>query len=478
MVFSDPLFLFGFLPFVLTLHTIAPKTWRNGILLAASLAFYCWGEAQFVAVMIGSIGLNYFLGIKIGSCDSPTVKKRWLELAICANLAILILFKYTNFILENIGGFTGLETDLWTKIHLPIGISFFTFQAMSYVIDVYRSQVEAQRNIYSLALYIASFPQLIAGPIVRYCDVSRQLVRRVLTFEKFSYGVQRFIIGLGKKVIIANVAAEIADKVFAMQAVELSTCDAWLGAFAYSLQIYFDFSGYSDMAIGLGYMFGFRFVENFNYPYISRSITEFWRRWHISLSTWFRDYLYIPLGGNRFGRARTYGNLMIVFVLCGLWHRASWTFLLWGLYHGLFLILERQGLSKILKYDKPSAHVYTLLVVLGGWVLFRCETLSQTAGFYGAMFGLANQFELSTEIRMMMQQYHVGVIAFAIVAATPLGSIIVRRFEEFGSSPTKWQSTWQSIFYLSMASVLGLQLVWASCLVVSGTYNPFIYFRF
>lgn len=478
MVFSDPLFLFGFLPFVLTLHTLAPKRWRNAVLLAASLGFYCWGEAQFVAVMLGSIGLNYLLGIKIENCQDLSRKKRWLELAVCANLAILILFKYTNFILENLGGFTGLKTDLWTKIHLPIGISFFTFQAMSYVIDVYRGQVKAQRNFLSLALYVASFPQLIAGPIVRYCDVSRQLARRVLTFEKFSYGVQRFIIGLGKKVIIANVAAEIADKAFAIQASELTTCDAWLGAFAYSLQIYFDFSGYSDMAIGLGYMFGFRFIENFNYPYISRSITEFWRRWHISLSTWFRDYLYIPLGGNRFGRSRTYANLMIVFVLCGLWHGASWTFLLWGLYHGVFLILERQGLSRLLKLDRPTSHAYTLLVVMGGWVLFRCESLSQSASFYGAMVGLSEGFALSTGLRMATQHYHIAVMILGVLAATPLGTVVVERLGEFSQSPSKWQPARQTMFFVSLASALGIQFVWAACLVVSGTYNPFIYFRF
>src|SRR5215471_8104535 len=344
MVFSSPIFLFLFLPITLAVYFVLPKRARNTWLFAASLVFYGWGEPKFLAVMLASIICNFLLAQWIEKQGNRDRARRVLTLAVAINIGLLAFFKYTDFVVENLN--TGL-VDLGVRpltvpsIALPIGISFFTFHALSYVIDVYRGDARALRNPIDMGLYISLFSQLIAGPIIRYHDIAAQLRERWVTRSMFARGVSRFITGLGKKVLIANTLAVPVDLIFTIPSDQLTGGLAWLGVICYALQIYFDFSGYSDMAIGLGLMFGFRFLEKFNYPYISQSITEFWRRWHISLSNWFRDYLYIPLGGNRRGRLRGYFNLVIVFLLCGLWHGASWPFVLWGTWHGLFLVAER-----------------------------------------------------------------------------------------------------------------------------------------
>jgi len=342
VVFSSVTFVFYFLPLVLVAYLLLPA--RNIVLLFASLVFYAWGETYFIAVLMVSIGLNYLFGILIEKSYDEKRRTTALFLGLGADLGLLCLFKYLNFIADNLnvflstGGYAPIEIH---HIHLPLGISFFTFQAMSYLVDVYRRTVPAERNIFNLGLYIAMFPQLVAGPIVRFNQIADQLHKRSVTTDAFSLGVRRFVVGLGQKMLIANILAVPADAIFAVPSEGLTPAIAWLGVVAYTLQIYFDFAGYSNMAIGLGHMFGFTLPENFNYPYIAQSITEFWRRWHISLSRWFRDYLYIPLGGNRKGSYRTYANLFVVFFLCGLWHGASWNFVVWGLFHGFFLVVER-----------------------------------------------------------------------------------------------------------------------------------------
>ncbi|MCA9214171.1 MAG: MBOAT family protein [Planctomycetales bacterium] len=480
MLFSDPIFLFCFLPIVLTLHSLLPTQWRNIVLLAASLFFYAWGEGAHMLVMLVSIGINYRLGVKLAAAGNERSRRFLMKLAIAFNLGMLVVFKYTNFLFVSAVGACGIElAEKYTpSIHLPIGISFFTFQALSYVIDVYRRQVEPQQRLGDLALYIASFPQLIAGPIVRYSDVQKQIAKRIVNFHQFRHGIERFIVGLGKKMIIANAAAEIADAAFALNAHQLSSGDAWIGAFAYAIQIYFDFSGYSDMAIGIGLMLGFRFAENFNYPYIAMSVTEFWRRWHISLSTWFRDYLYIPLGGNRQGQVRTYVNLMIVFLLCGLWHGASWTFVLWGALHGMFLIVERIGFSRVLNRLGLLAHTYTMLTVLFAWVLFRADTVSQAAAFMQAMLGVAGNWQLHHSVNLVMTRYHVTVLCIAVAAATPIGPLAVDRLRQLIEKKPRLGEVLRPTFELTQLAGISLQFAWCVCLVFSSTYNPFIYFRF
>ena len=394
MVFSSPIFLFAFLPIVLALYFVVGRRFHNVLLIIASLLFYAWGETIYILIMVSSILLNYVLAIMIqkGHDSGLDLRARtFLIIAVIANLCLLCYFKYANFLVDSLDFILNAVRLNWLEVrlspvHLPIGISFFTFHSLSYVIDVYRKVVTAQRNLVNMALYISFFPQLIAGPIIRYHDIAAQIENRNVTPDKFAYGIQRFIMGLGKKVLIANTLAMAADQVFAIPAAQLTTGLAWLGITCYTLQIYFDFSGYSDMAIGLGRMFGFEILENFNYPYISSSIREFWRRWHISLTNWFRDYLYIPLGGNRGTPARTYLNLLTVFFLCGLWHGASWTFVVWGLYHGAFLILERLKFGKLLNSAwSPVRHLYTILVFMVGWVFFRSDTLPYALEFLKAM---------------------------------------------------------------------------------------------
>jgi len=484
MVFSSTIFLFLFLPIVLSGYLLAGRKLRNIVLLGASLWFYAWGESFFVLLMLVSIILNYCFGLLIENAQQKGRSgKLVLILAISANLGLLGFFKYANFLVANLNTVIArldYSPVIIEDIHLPIGISFFTFQALSYVIDLYRKEAPVQKNPINIALYISLFPQLIAGPIVRYNTIAEQLHGRCTRFDDFSYGVQRFIIGLGKKVLIANVLGRTADYIFSLPPDRIPMELAWLGALSYTLQIYYDFSGYSDMAIGLGRMFGFRFPENFNYPYISRSIREFWRRWHISLSTWFRDYLYIPLGGSRKGLTRTYANLLLVFFLCGLWHGASWTFVVWGLYHGFFLVLERIAPGRKLLRFLPTAlkHLYVLLVVMVGWVFFRSETIGYAVDYLQAMINPTTPPLFNSQIFININSEFYLALVIGIICSAPVYPALEKmaaRLEALRSPGARATNLVYSggvllcftfIFLYSIASLMG------------GAYNPFLYFRF
>lgn len=461
MVFSTPIFLFLFLPAVLVLNYIIPKKYiaaKNVVLLIASLFFYAWGEPKNVLLMLLSIAVNYVCGLLLGKFDSDEKKRKVvLWASVVFNLGLLFFFKYFNFV-------TG---GLFPVIKLPIGISFFTFQIMSYTIDVYRRSVEPQKSLLKLALYISLFPQLIAGPIVRYIDVEKQLTYRECTAEKTARGMIRFSMGLAKKVIVSNTVAAICDGIFGSTNT-VPAFTAWVGVICYALQIYFDFSGYSDMAIGMGHMLGFDFLENFNYPYVSCSVQEFWRRWHISLSSWFRDYLYIPLGGNRRGKVRTYINLIIVFACTGLWHGASFSFIVWGLWHGLFLVIERLGFKKALdKLPKFIGWIYTMLVVLVGWVFFRADTLPAAMKYLGEMFsfsgGVANGMAQFDNLSFI-------ITVIAIVLCTPVYQFLKGKLE-------KTEGGKKAAFVIGAVLATGLFILSVIFLTGSG-YNPFIYFRF
>jgi alginate O-acetyltransferase complex protein AlgI len=483
MVFSSSIFLFVFLPVVLFCYYLLNRPLKNSFLLAASLVFYAWGEIFYVLIMLGSISMNYVIGRLLEHFSKPRQKRAVLAIGITLNLGLLAYYKYANFVVENINkliALSGIETIDWSPVHLPLGISFFTFQAMSYLIDVYREHNKAQKSLVNVALYIALFPQLIAGPIVRYHDISRQIQHRVLSLKLINSGVQRFIYGLAKKVLIANPLGLVADQIFAIEGAQLTTELAWLGLLAYTLQIYFDFSGYSDMAIGLGRMLGFRFLENFNYPYISESIKEFWRRWHISLSSWFRDYLYIPLGGNRGSTTRTFFNLLLVFCLCGLWHDASWTFLIWGLFHGSFLVIERSFIGVALgKMPRLARHIYTLLVVMAGWVFFRTDTLNEAIVFFEALVGFSSG---NSEIYYLEKYLNFKVLLILVsgsILATPLATSLNRLVLErigllAGYRSLAAASAYSSINLLILGSLMLLCLM---SLAVDA-YSPFIYFRF
>lgn len=461
MVFSTPIFLFLFLPAVLVLNYIIPKKYiaaKNVVLLIASLFFYAWGEPKNVLLMLLSIAVNYVCGLLLGRFDSDEKKRKVvLWVSVVFNLGLLFFFKYFNFV-------TG---GLFPVIKLPIGISFFTFQIMSYTIDVYRRSVEPQKNLVKLALYISLFPQLIAGPIVRYIDVEKQLTYRECTAEKTARGMIRFSMGLAKKVIVSNTVAAICDGIFGSTNT-VPAFTAWVGVICYALQIYFDFSGYSDMAIGMGHMLGFDFLENFNYPYVSCSVQEFWRRWHISLSSWFRDYLYIPLGGNRRGKVRTYINLIIVFACTGLWHGASFSFIVWGLWHGLFLVIERLGFKKVLdKLPKFIGWIYTMLVVLVGWVFFRADTLPAAMKYLGEMIsfsgGVANGMAQFDNLSFI-------ITVIAIVLCTPVYQFLKGKLEKTDGGK-------KAAFVIGAVLATGLFILSVIFLTGSG-YNPFIYFRF
>lgn len=478
MVFSSSIFLFLFLPLALALGLLAPRKLRNGLLLAANLLFYAWGEMFYASVMLASIVLTYGFGLAVeANRATPSRARLWTGLGIAANLGLLLVFKYANFYVGNLNelrahfGWTPLA---WSPIHLPIGVSFFTFQAISYVVDVYRGDVKAQRNPFLLALYKSFFPQLIAGPIVRYRDIADELPQRETTLDDFAAGVSRFIIGLGKKMLIANIVAIPADLIFdpnQVPADALTAPLAWLAVICYALQIYFDFSGYSDMAIGLGRMFGFHFLENFNYPYAARSMTDFWRRWHISLSTWFRDYLYIPLGGNRGSPLRTGVNLLAVFLLCGFWHGANWTFIVWGLYHGLFLIAERLGRGRKsggTVWSRTFGHAFFVLAMLVSWVPFRAESLGQAGTFLGAMFGLkhATAATVYSATALFTPELALALCA-GIAGALPVCRTLAARM-------AGREATLVWLRNLALLSILALSVL----KLASGTHNPFIYFRF
>jgi alginate O-acetyltransferase complex protein AlgI len=476
MIFSSAVFLFLFLPVVLAVYFLLPARLRNLWLLGTSLVFYAWGEPRFVLVMLASIGANYFLALRIGRSKDAGGRKAYMALAVVANLGLLVVFKYADFLVGNLNALLEplrLAPLSLPGIALPVGISFFTFQALSYVIDVYRREVPVQRNPLDLGLYIALFPQLIAGPIVRYHDVARQLVERVVTRQGFAYGVERFVAGLGKKVLIANTLAVQADLVFAIPADQLTAPVAWLGVVCYTLQIYFDFSGYSDMAIGLGYMFGFRFLENFSHPYVAQSITEFWRRWHISLSTWFRDYLYVPLGGNRGSALRTYRNLVLVFFLCGLWHGASWSFVVWGLLHGFLLVVERMGLARIMaRWPRALRHVWTLFFVMIAWVFFRADSLPQAEGFLRAMFGLSPATGVEHSLALYIDGPTILALVAGAVGSTPVLAFARQHLNARSSRPN------DALIGASEVVALSIVLLACSMMLAAGTYNPFIYFRF
>ena len=478
MVFSSPIFLFGFLPIALLLYYIAPASLKNIGLLIISLLFYAWGEAGYVSVMLVSIGFNYISGLLIFKYkENKFISSLYLFIGIILNIVILGYFKYYNFILDNIYlVFSGIKIshNQHEIIHLPLGISFFTFQAISYIVDVYRKEVPAQRNILNLGLYISLFPQLIAGPIVRYHDIAAQIKDRLHSIEVFSSGVTRFIYGLSKKMLIANPLGSVADSVFSLPNDEITFSIAWIGVFAYALQIYFDFSGYSDMAIGLGRMFGFRFQENFNYPYISRSLREFWKRWHISLSTWFRDYVYIALGGNRVSAWRVYINLFIVFMLTGIWHGASWNFLLWGLFHGFFITCEHAGFNKILeKMWKPIQHCYLIIIILFSWVLFRSEDINFAINYMGAMLDIGDITLTRFQIEQLINNEVIIVFVVGCVLSTPLYRLIHHQLFEF-------QKKNNGVVLISVFQVVVPVVLMALSIVkvASSTYNPFIYFRF
>lgn len=448
------------------MYFIAPKRLKNPVLLLGSLVFYAWGEPKYVFLMGSSVLLGYVFGRLIEKYRKKRAGRFFCIVSVLFSLSFLLYFKYADFFLENFNAVTGLSVPL-LYIVLPIGISFYTFQLISYTVDVYRGE-RAQTNIISLAVYIAMFPQLVAGPIVRYSYIAGQIETREHSWDRAAEGICRFVIGMAKKILLANQLGELCSAFRASG--EKSVLFYWLYAVAFMLHIYFDFSGYSDMAIGLGRILGFRFQENFNYPYISASITEFWRRWHISLSTWFKEYLYIPLGGNRKGRARTYVNKLFVFFCTGLWHGADWTFVIWGLYHGLFLLLE--GILPVKRLPRALGHVYTMLVVCAGFVIFRADTLSQGAALIGKMFtGLPAGRDTMGFALQQINPLLVLVLVICLFASCPLKSLRSRL-------PGRWEKILARVGNPS-AYVCSIALLVLCMLSLSGgTYNPFIYFRF
>lgn len=479
MVFSSPIFLFGFLPIALAFYFLSPSKMKNITLLVFSLLFYAWGEVFYLFLMLLSIGMNYSFGLLIEKQQlNPKRSKLYVSLGVCCNIALLISYKYANFITDNINilldKFSVSAIDL-SPVHLPLGISFFTFQAISYIVDVYRREVQAQRNVYNLALYIALFPQLIAGPIVRYHDVAKQIVHRKHSLTLVASGIQRFTYGLAKKMLIANPLGEVANSIFALSNDELTLPLAWVGILAYTLQIFFDFSGYSDMAIGLGRIFGFTFLENFNYPYIAKSIREFWRRWHISLSTWFRDYVYIPLGGSRVSTFRVYLNLLIVFIITGFWHGASWNFLIWGLFHGVFLASEHANLLRVGNLWRPLQHLYVLLVVIIGWVFFRVETLPEAIAFIQTMFDFTRLSTPSIYYFQAVSNEAFYAFIVALLLCVPIYPFMQKKLVIYKNS-----TSIRAIFAAELSKLLLVSSLLALCLLKlsSSTYNPFIYFRF
>lgn len=470
MVFSSMIFLWLFLPIVLLLYFISNNKFKNIILLISSLVFYAWGEPKYIFLMLLSIAINYIFGILIDKYRR--FDKLLLILSIITNLGILGYFKYFNFFVKNVNDIFGHNVLTLKSIVLPIGISFYTFQILSYIIDLYRKEIEVQKNIFNFALYVSFFPQLIAGPIVKYKDVEKEINHRTVDLKLFSSGIRKFTYGLGKKVIFANTLALVADTIYANNIANLNTPIVWLAALAYTLQIYFDFSGYSDMAIGLGRMFGFHFTENFYLPYLSQSITEFWRRWHISLSSWFKQYLYIPLGGNRKGKIRTYLNLLIVFFATGLWHGASWNFVFWGgFYYGTILVLEKLFLKKILDQNKFKFfnHIYVLLIVIIGWVIFRIDGLRNAFELIKLMFSF-NFKSIYIINPLFINRKTIIITILAIMLCGPFQKIV---------SVMKNEDRIKSFYkkYLETICIVLILVISISELVAS-TYNPFIYFRF
>lgn len=470
MLFSSITFLFIFLPLTLLLYYLVPVRMKNYVMLAASLIFYAWGEPVYIILMILSIMLNYFCGQDIyEKRDNARAMKMSLMFGVVMNLLILGFFKYYGLLMDTINAILPIDIP-YRVLALPIGISFYTFQAMSYLIDVYRKEVKPQENILYFALYISMFPQLIAGPIVRYIDIEEQLKERSINSTKFGEGAMYFIRGLAKKVVLANTFGSVYEQVAAMQMGSFSTLTAWVGAIAYAFQIYFDFGGYSDMAIGLGKMFGFEFLPNFNYPYIAKSITDFWRRWHISLSTWFREYVYIPLGGNRCTPSRHILNLLIVWMLTGLWHGAQWNFMFWGLYYGVILILEKYlwG-SKIEKLPSAVQHIYAFVLVLFGWVFFFSPTLGYAGQYLKVMFGIGAKGIFDKQGFFMIFTNWL-LIVIAILASAPRGYKLLKKITGC------WQS--EEVRAIVTCAVYIAMFLLCIAFLVTETYNPFLYFRF
>jgi len=466
VVFSSTCFLFLYLAFVLAAYYITPLRWRNAVLLVFNLIFYGWGEPVYILIMLASIVIDYTHGMLVERCKargSDRGARRAVASSVIFNLALLFFFKYWDFFAESLASL-GLSFLPRLGLSLPIGISFYTFQTMSYTIDVYRGDAQVQKNAVSFGTFVTLFPQLIAGPIIKYKDLGGQIDRRSHSTEKFAAGVQRFVIGLAKKVLLANNLGQLWDAFKDLPAEALTVGGAWLGIAAYAFHIYFDFSGYSDMAIGIGKMLGFTFAENFNYPYVCRSITEFWRRWHISLGSWFREYLYIPLGGNRVGRAKLVRNLLLVWAATGIWHGASWNFLCWGLFYGVILIAEKLFLLKRLEgWPDWLRHIYAMALVLIGWAIFALEDFSVMGGFLGAMFGRCAGLWNGYASYYLFS--FLPILAIAAAASTPLPAQLWHRLP---------QRVWQTALPLLLLAGLTLSTAY----LVDGTYNPFLYFRF
>jgi alginate O-acetyltransferase complex protein AlgI len=477
VLFTSPVFLFGYLPLVLAGFFVLPRRARHAFLFFASLLFYAWTERRYVLVLIASIVLNTGLALLVERTGDRSKRRAWLVTAVVLNIGTLAYFKYFNFLLENVAWISrslGWDTPTSAPIHLPIAISFITFEALSYVIDVYRGHTKARRNPIHVGLYVSVFPHLIAGPILRFDDIAPSLDDPRTSAERFALGARTFTIGLAKKALLANTLAKTADTLFAAPDT-LTAGAAWLGIVCYALEIYFDFSGYSDMAIGLGRMFGFELPKNFDLPYSARSIKDFWRRWHISLSTWFRDYLYIPLGGNRGGDLASYRNLLIVFFLCGLWHGASWTFVIWGLYHGAFLVFERLRFGALIeRLWRPLQHVYAMVVVLVGWVFFRAENLPQAWSFLSAMAGMgsadASLFFAAQVNRELLLALGIGVPVACLPLTDWFQHSVHTRVPERGLA--------RGSYAVLSAGLHSAILVACFIALAAATNHPFIYFRF
>ena len=467
MVFSSIIFLYYFFAFYFLLYYLLPFTWAKNVLcLAFSLVFYTWGEPGYIGLMLASIGVNYLLGLGLGH-EAPEKRRKGILILACVfNVGLIGVYKYTGFFMTTASSLMGTELEI-PEIALPLGISFYTFQILSYVIDVYRKEAEVQKNPLYLALYISMFPQLVAGPIVRYNDVNREITQRQVSLDDVADGIYRFMIGLSKKVLLANQLGQLADTIWTTLDLDISTATAWVGLIAYSLQIYYDFGGYSDMAIGMGRMMGFHFNENFNYPYISKSVSEFWRRWHISLGSWFRDYVYIPLGGSRVGRWKGLRNLFVVWALTGLWHGANWTFVLWGLYYGILICFEKVVGFEKRNIPRPVTHATTVFLVIMGWVLFRSETVAEAGLYFSRLFGNA-EYLMDPTARMYVHDNRY-VLVCAMIGAVPAVKWLT---EKAGAV------CWPPVRSLAKGVFVTCALMACTLFLVNATYNPFIYFRF
>jgi len=482
MPFNSLVFIFFFLPLVLLLHQLCGHRLRNILLLCASLLFYAWGGIIGLPMLLWIIFGNYCFGLLLSYFSPGRKRKVCLVFGIIANLCPLLYYKYSGFLLVNINSlFPGRQISFHvpSESHIPLGISFIAFHALSYLLDIFSDRSAGLKNPLQLGLYLSFFPKVLSGPIQKYGDAVRQLTVRRVTLADFSTGVERFIIGLAKKMLLANVLADIVDTIFQMPAASLSVGMAWLGAVCYSLQIYFDFAGYTDMAIGIGLMFGFNLPENFKYPYLARSVQEFWQRWHITLSQWFREYLYIPLGGNRHGNFRTYCNLCIVFFLCGLWHGASWNFIVWGLLHGLFLVLERWRLAQFLaRLPKMLGHCYLLFFIVISWVFFRADNLHSALHYLGAMLGWGTAPVVNPWLILKLDR-QVALVGFlSCLLAFPTVPAMARALRAFADRQVGGGGLIMNIFYGAKAGGLAILFLLALMEMASGTYNPFIYFRF